>query len=99
MFVFLIVVARLLARSKLWRWRSMGRVRLAVLVFGLAWRLGVTVRNFTASREADGRHRQPTRGDLALQHSWGARGVRWASGAAARRVGERRRSRTPSNTD
>ena len=59
MFVFLIAAVRLVVRSRLWRWRSMGRVRLVLLLLGLAWRLAVATRARTSSSQ-----RRPTPWDV-----------------------------------
>ncbi len=86
MFIFLIAVIRLV-RSRLWRWRSMGRVRLVLLLLGLAWRLAVATRARKASHSTGGRHKTPhRRSGPALSNSRGARARRWAVSVASRPI-------------
>jgi hypothetical protein len=91
MVVFLFSVIRSVVRSRLWRWRSMSRIRLLLLVVGLAWHFRSAVRELRSTRTTRWRDAAPDRGwGPALSSSWGAHGLRRAMSTASRSSAYRR---------
>jgi hypothetical protein len=92
MVVFLFSVIRSVVHSRIWRWRSMSRIRLLILVIGLAWHFRSAVRELRSSPRTGWRHARSDRGwGRALRNSLDAsrlpRAISTASATAAHRRG------------
>lgn len=84
MVVFLFSVIRSVVRSRIWRWRSMSRIRLLLLVIGLAWHFRSAVRELRSSGRTGWRHARSDRGrGRALRNSLDASGLRRVSPTSA----------------
>ena len=91
MVVFLFSVIRSVVRSRLWRWRSMSRIRLLFLVVGLGWHFRSAIRELRSTRTARWRDPTPDRGwGPVLSSSWGADGFRRVVSTASRSSAYRR---------